>query len=237
MKIQDKMLCWNCRGVSSGQFLRETKEFQRMYSLVVIVILEPKVIGEIVDKVCKSLDMNHWGRSEAIGFSGGAWMLWNEDLIKVTIKHVQRSFIHASIRSCGNKEWELTAIYASSNSQRRSMTWDKLNEMVVEGPWCLLGDFNCILKPEERNSSSGASPSFASWENWSGLVDMGFSGPIFTWRHGNEVQIRKCARLYRGLCDIKWRKLFQSATIRHLPHSHSDHCLLLLRLEAKDGTY
>lgn len=30
-------------------------------------------------------------------------------------------------------------------------------------------------------------------------------------------------------------RTFHFAHIRHLPHSHSDHCLLLLRLQADDG--
>lgn len=37
------------------------------------------------------------------------------------------------------------------------------------------------------------------------------------------------SRLDRCLCNIEWRESFPEATIHHLPHAYSDHCLLLLK--------
>lgn len=42
---------------------------------------------------------------------------------------------------------------------------------------------------------------------------------------------RRFAHLDRALCDASWRHLFSAALVRHLPHSHGDHCPLLLELE------
>lgn len=63
------------------------------------------------------------------------------------------------------------------------------------------------------------------------LIDLGFIGPKFTWNHNSSLENRKSARLDCGLCDDRWRRLIPIATITHLPHSHSNHCPLLLRLE------
>lgn len=54
----NKILCWNCCGASSGHFFREIKELRRVYKPVLIISLEPKVSGKVVDKVCKSLGMS-----------------------------------------------------------------------------------------------------------------------------------------------------------------------------------
>lgn len=66
---------------------------------------------------------------------------------------------------------------------------------------------------------------------------MGFSGPKFTWSYGVSTHTRKAARLDRALCDTMWRSCFPSATLRHLPHAHSDHCPLLLKLSTVDCSW
>lgn len=42
-------------------------------------------------------------------------------------------------------------------------------------------------------------------------------------------QTRRSATLDRGLCSERWRRMFQSAAVQHLLHSHSNHCPLLIR--------
>lgn len=64
-----------------------------------------------------------------------------------------------------------------------------------------------------------------------GLIDLGFVGAAFTWSHGMNMENRRAVRLDRAVCDDAWCRLFPSALVRHLPHCHSDHCLLLLELE------
>lgn len=66
-----------------------------------------------------------------------------------------------------------------------------------------------------------------------GLIDLRFTGQKFTWIHGGSVDTTWSACLDRGLCDDQWRRLFPEATIKHLCHSYSDHCLLLLSMDPK----
>lgn len=105
----------------------------------------------------------------------------------------------------------------------------------MEEAWALIGDFNSLFTLEECSSNSGVSSSFAEWIDRKGLLDMGFVGPKFIWCHGNEVYTRRAARLDRGLCDVRWRSLFSSATIHPLAYSYSDHCPLLMCLEPNEG--
>lgn len=98
-----------------------------------------------------------------------------------------------------------------------------------------MGDFNCVLKTEERSSGRGVSEIFASWVSLKGLIDLGFSGQKFTWSHGRSVENRRAARLGRGLCDTEWRRRFPMASVKHLTHSYSDHCPILLQLNPGFG--
>src|SRR4051812_17833064 len=44
-----------------------------------------------------------------------------------------------------------------------------------------------------------------------------------------ELETRKSAKLDRGLCNDEWRRSFPEASLRHLPHSYSDHCPIFLQ--------
>lgn len=56
----------------------------------------------------------------------------------------------------GGWHWLLTAVYGSLNASVGKHIWD----MWVEGPWMLVGDFNCVIRGDERSSGTGASYSF-----------------------------------------------------------------------------
>lgn len=110
--------------------------------------------------------------------------------------------------------------------------WSNLDSIIVERPWALVGDFDYVLKVEERSSSTSVSSSSIDWDDSHCLMDLGYSGAKFTWVHGATCG---AARFDRALCDEAWRTMFQSASVIHLPHNHSDHCPLLLTLMERDG--
>ncbi|MBA0577062.1 hypothetical protein Golob_023916 [Gossypium lobatum] len=66
------------------------------------------------------------------------------------------------------------------------------------------------------------------------LRDLGFSGRWFTWERGNlpETNIRE--RLDRGVAMDDWISLFPNFQVRHMSHSFSDHCPLLITTKQED---
>ncbi|TQD87605.1 hypothetical protein C1H46_026804 [Malus baccata] len=65
------------------------------------------------------------------------------------------------------------------------------------------------------------------------MVDLGFSGPFFTWDGVNKNGVRVYERLDRTICDIGWREMFPEAHIKHLAKTIYDHTLVLITLESK----
>lgn len=55
MISKESIVCWNCHGSRSGQFLREMKEIIGDCRPMLIVLLETKINGEVVDEVCKKI--------------------------------------------------------------------------------------------------------------------------------------------------------------------------------------
>lgn len=194
-----------------------------------MVILEPRISGREADLACKRIGYPDWIRSEARGFSGGIWILWDGNDISLKVIHAEFHFIHVLIREADGRGWEMSAIYASPNRTLRPALWRQLDAIKPQFPWVLLGDFNCTLRDGERNITGGVSTSFADWVQSTCLIDVGFVGPLYTWNHGREAACRKSARLDRALCDDRWRVQFPEATLRHLHHFHSDHTPILLQ--------
>lgn len=60
------------------------------------------------------------------------------------------------------------------------------------------------------------------------MIDLGYIGNQYTWRHGASVERRKTTRLDRAICCDEWRQRFPLASMQNLGHAHSDHCPLLL---------
>lgn len=75
-------------------------------------------------------------------------MLWDEEEIRINLRHAHKFFLHVMTTSADEKKWELTTVYASPDETIKNHLWDKLNEMGIDGPWIPISDFNCVLKGE-----------------------------------------------------------------------------------------
>ncbi|CAN1140772.1 hypothetical protein LINPERPRIM_LOCUS25038 [Linum perenne] len=60
----------------------------------VVVLLEPRVSGDVGSAVSKKLLFDSSFFVEAQGFSGGIWLLWNEFVIKIKVLASSNQFIH-----------------------------------------------------------------------------------------------------------------------------------------------
>lgn len=160
MKKDVKFICWNYRGAKNKEFIRELREFQRINLPMLIILLEPKISGDEAAEVCKGAGMSHWIRSDVEGFSRGIWLLWNEEKFHLDLIHAHRFFVHVEVADEKGIKWLLTACMPVPDASIQKHMWESLDEMWVEGPWMLVGDFNCILQGGERSSDTGASHSF-----------------------------------------------------------------------------
>ena len=98
-----------------------------------------------------------------------------------------------------------------------------------EEPWCVGGDFNAILYPEERSKGGRIDNSmrrFFDILNDLGLRDLLLQGGPYTWRGG--LNGKSKSRLDRFVVSADWEsrccKVMQSC----LPRPVFDHCPILL---------
>ncbi|KAF7843094.1 reverse transcriptase [Senna tora] len=150
-----------------------------------------------------------------MGFAGGMWLLWNPN--KVTLEPTGQSFqeLHSVIKLFKSK---------------RNQLWNTLSEFAKRHslPWLLIGDLNDYSKSTER---FGGRPipisrlqNFNNFINNCHFIDLGFTGPLFTWtnNHLDDTIIR--GRIDRALSNQSWINKFPDSKVYHLPRSYySDH--------------
>jgi hypothetical protein len=224
-------LVWNCRGAGGRFFPSLIRDYIKIYHIDFIAILETRISGIKAEKVIKKIGMDKCAKVEAIGFSGGIWCLWKSSCPPITVIASSRYCIHLKVNGNAPSAWYLSIIYASPQLGHREETWEELRQFKdsINLPWCLAGDFNTVLFSHEKDGGApvnqASSTAFMNCINDCNLVDLGYSGPEFTWSRGN---LRE--RLDRVLSNTAWHALFPNSTVTHLSLSSSDHCGLWLRL-------
>ncbi|KAK4707367.1 hypothetical protein R3W88_033056 [Solanum pinnatisectum] len=66
-----------------------------------------------------------------------------------------------------------------------------------------------------------------------GLMDLGFNGPKFTWSNQRGIHFRIWKRLDRAMVNDRWLQDMPHTNITHLPSVGSDHCPLLMEVNAR----
>lgn len=102
-------------------------------------------------------------------------------------------------------------------------------------PTCLVGDFNAIIAQSDKyggsQTLSGNSRSFRSWIDGNGLIDLGFSGPAYTWSNKQPGRANVSQRLDRAFSNLAWTIKYPACAVFNIPRFCSDHSPVLVRMQ------
>lgn len=229
-------LTWNCRGTGAKSFPNMIRDIRREYEVSLIFLLETHASGANAQRQAKKTGLSGSFILDSRGQSGGIWCLWDKDKWKIEILESSQQFVHLKVTWKGRISWLCTVVYASTSCTRRQELWEDLSRLAsqLNEPWVVLGDFNCIGADHERkggstNFSHRGMLQFRNMLQSCNVMDAGFQGSPFTWKHGNLFQ-----RLDRVLMNIQWCIKFQNVAVFHLPFFKSDHRALLVRMSQRN---
>ena len=97
-----------------------------MYKVDVLMLVEPRISGEVADKVIRKLCFDDHTKVDANGFSGGIWILWKSSIGKIQVLETNGQFISVSVTNGDGKNWFLTVVYASPTPSIRELLWAHL---------------------------------------------------------------------------------------------------------------
>ncbi|CAN1169900.1 hypothetical protein LINPERHAP2_LOCUS28669, partial [Linum perenne] len=90
------------------------------------------------------------------------------------------------------------------------------------------GDFNCVTNGSEKEGGLTPNPraiaDFLTFILDLQLIDVGFSGPIFTWSNKHHIPQKVISsRLDRFMISPQWLYAWSETAVTHLATSNSDH--------------
>lgn len=120
-----KLIVWNCQGTRKKMFLAMVKNLVNLHHPCFFIMVESRINGRKVRKVIKKLEFSKSHRMEAVGFSGGIWIMWKKELLTVDILVNRKQFIHLKI-SRGQEFFLFTVVYACPKKLKRKVLWKDL---------------------------------------------------------------------------------------------------------------
>lgn len=105
----------------------------------------------------------------------------------------------------------------------------------------MLGDFNEVLSGDEKFGGNSINLNraleFKECLDDYNMLDLGFTGPKYTWTNSRPITDLILERIDRCLANPSWRTLYSDATVTHLPRIWSDHFPVLLELSGSHACH
>ena len=94
--MDKRNMVWNCQGAAIKSFRSVVKSLIAIHKPCMLVLLEPQISGIKIELLICFLKFHYSHRVEALGYSGGIWILWNENWsVRVLINYKQ--YVHLDI--------------------------------------------------------------------------------------------------------------------------------------------
>ncbi|XP_074321418.1 uncharacterized protein LOC141657925 [Silene latifolia] len=188
------ILYWNCRGIARPSFTTHLSYLVNAHKPHIVILSETRVSSPNSLAIVRGLHFDSWEILDPAGFTGGIILLWNSLDVDITLvgKADQMVNVVAQVRS-SKLVFFLSAVYANPKFKRRVNLWNELKALSVNlnHPWVCIGDFNEVTGPLEKLGGCGIKWNrvnlFKSTMNDCNLIDLGFSGPKFTWTNKRRI--------------------------------------------------
>lgn len=181
------ILSWNCRGAGGPRKQQFMINLLRSTRAEIAFVMETKSSAAKSVRYLPELPLSNSAHVPARGRSGGLWILWG-DRVQLHIIKQTRFYIHTKVSVPAQQRWDLICVYGDPSHALNKEIWNYIKQVTdLGGPVCLLGDFNAVTDTEEKFGGSQAlnatNRNFRQFVFETGLVDLRFKGPAFTWNN------------------------------------------------------
>ncbi|XP_020699747.2 uncharacterized protein LOC110112014 [Dendrobium catenatum] len=227
-------ICWNCQGARKKEVGNYLRHLIGAHDVSVVGLIETKM--EVfsrtdVDRIVgRDWDFCY---QPSVGKAGGILVLWKCSVGSFQVLFKSKQCIMGRFRSLSSFDWEVAVVYADKDTHIRAMAFNEISQHhVPDSPLIVGGDFNCILAQADKKggrpfSFTAAAKGMSDFMAANELIDLGFSGPSFTWINNKDAGSRISSRLDMFLISSSILDAFQELRVSHLTRIASDHCPIL----------
>ncbi|XP_060187015.1 uncharacterized protein LOC132616547 [Lycium barbarum] len=196
-----------------------------------VAIMEPMVSNDKIEGYKRFLGFQHCVSND----NGKIWCFWTVHYLATVIANDEQQITIRFNDAASNEKYYISSVYAKCSKAERKDLWESLEDINrnITDPWCIGGDFNVIVDPDEKLGGkphrASKSFDFISCMDNCGMADAGFVGPKLTWCNNRGPRKRIWKRLDRIMINNQWAQNFQSIYVTHLVRTGSDHRPLLFK--------
>ncbi|KAJ1283813.1 hypothetical protein BS78_03G155500 [Paspalum vaginatum] len=186
-----------------------------------------KIVHLFIRNICP-VTFNKFEFVPSMGASGGMLVAWKGNLFDGELVFPNNFAMSLEFTSLVNDaSWRLTNIYApcTADGKRGFLDWFENIHMPLDLEWIILGDFNLIRKPQDRNKPGGDVNDMMAFKqaiSSPGLIELPLTGKQFTWSNKQDDPLLE--RLDWFFTNNAWTLAYPNTRVETLVMEASDHC-------------
>ncbi|XP_004297985.1 PREDICTED: uncharacterized protein LOC101309247 [Fragaria vesca subsp. vesca] len=236
-----RTISWNYRGLGRTATVKALGEIISRQRPNILFLSETHKTTSYVEKIRRKMRFSQGFCVDPIGIAGDLCLWWDDSLL-INIVDFSKNFLDTMITLVETGEVvRATFIYGPPYQEDKEDFWNEWSFRDKEDstPWLVIGDLNELLSQQERIGDADwdyhRHRFLGSFINSNNLLDVGFSGPAFTWTRKAFGRIILQERLDRALVSAEWLVSWPNSSVTHLVRVGSDHCPILFSLGLKEN--
>jgi exonuclease III len=223
-----KIITWNVRGINDKSKRSLIRNFIKSENPDIVCLQETK-LSLLPENIYRQIFSRRYDKGICLlahGTSGGIILTWKKSMFTCDGRILKENVITADLRLMMDDQMiRITGVYGPTTGTHRTKFLQQIREQksMHDEPWMICGDFNLILRSQERKSGNmwPRDREFKNLIDELSMMDIPLQGRNYTWSNGMAM-----AKLDRFLISPSWNDVFPVVTQKVLSNIASDHCPL-----------
>jgi len=230
-----KMACWNVRGLNKYSHQQGVASLINDNQLSFLALLETKVKIHNAMSISTKIKNNwNWLHNYDNHYNGRVWIGWDPNCWNVHRVDSSSQFITCDVSHIASSiTFVATFVYAFNDGYDRMPLWSYLVRQNFSKPWCIIGDFNCVLSSHDilggRERWTPEMQCFKDCVANAHLGQVASCGEHFTWSNlrPNSLVLKKLDRM---LGNDEWFQNFGEGIVLVKHRGEFDHNPLIFQM-------
>lgn len=226
---QWRVLCWNIGGINSEQKQLALRNAISSSGCSVVCLQETKRV--MFDKAFVKLlcprNFDQFVFMPSASASGGLITIWDSSVFAGTTMFIKSFAVGVNFTSLQTaKSWSLVNVYGPCDGPDRITFTSWLFDIEINDTdgWLIVGDFNYIRNPDNRNKPRGNANDMLIFNDFihsQSLVELPVKGRMFTWSNMQNNPLLEQLDWY--FTSANWTTNYPNTVVTPLPKPVSDH--------------